>query len=161
MKLISSDPSTPSATEVQRILSHLEDDILAPYVLEPNRISRELYTSLPLPWDCKPPVDAFDEPSFFRHEWDVGGKLSNGEDFFGGTSETNLAQLGQALGTASMVTRWREANEKKPEIHRERDCVEVTIEELAKAMGVEPGKEGVAVIKTGGATVLLMLKKKA
>ena len=66
-------------------------------------------------------------------------------------------QLAKGLDTASMVTRWREAN---PGLAgTESDCVRETIRGIAGAMG----KRGVPLeevrIRTGGAMVLLLLKR--
>ncbi|KAF7325291.1 S-adenosyl-L-methionine-dependent methyltransferase [Mycena venus] len=142
---------------VQQILSHLEDATLAPYVLEPNRMSRSLYAKLPLPWTCEPPIARFDQSSFIRREWDVDGVLTNGQDFFAGGGETTLADLGSALGTASMVTRWREAN---PGLASgEKDCVKMAMQELREVLGVDKGSEQEIRLKTGSSTVVLFLRK--
>jgi hypothetical protein len=94
------DPCTPNAAEVQRILFHLEREVLAPFELPPNRLSRDMYDNLPLPWNVTPPVTAFSESDFVRYEWDC-----NGNEFFGQSEEVSLDDLGRTLPTASMVTR--------------------------------------------------------
>ncbi|KAF7362434.1 S-adenosyl-L-methionine-dependent methyltransferase [Mycena venus] len=150
-------PSTRNAPQVQQILSHLEDVTLAPYVLESNRMSRSLYAKLPLPWTCDPPIAEFDQSSFIRREWDVDGVLTNGQDFFAGGGETTRADLGSALGTASMVTRWREAN---PWLaNGEKDCVKMAMQELREVLGVDKGSEQEIKLKTGSSTVVLFLRK--
>ncbi|KAH8895858.1 S-adenosyl-L-methionine-dependent methyltransferase [Thozetella sp. PMI_491] len=150
-------PSTPNAAEVQRILSHLEDVTLAPHVLEPNRASRSLYASLPLPWHCG--VSEFDKASFLRREWDVDGVLSDGDDFFGASHEQTLAELGNALGTASMVTRWRAAN---PDLAgTDQDCIKETFVHLRNALGTKDGDDDQVKLRTGAASVVLMIKKLA
>ncbi len=129
--------------------------MLEPYALAPNRLSRTLYAELPLPWDAQ--VAGFDESSFLRREWDVDGILSNGQDFFGGTDERTLASLEKALGTASMVTRWNEAH---PELaHTEQNCVAVAMKQVREAMGLEPGEQETAKLRTGSASVLLLIKR--
>ncbi|KAF8217691.1 S-adenosyl-L-methionine-dependent methyltransferase, partial [Mycena galopus ATCC 62051] len=131
-------PSTPNAPAIQRILSHLEDDVLGPYTTPGNQLSRTLYRTLPLPWTPSSPSapsasDSFNQSSFLRQEWDVDGVLSDGKEFFGGTSESTLASLTAGLGTASMVTRWREAH---PElVGTERDCVAEMARALREVMG--------------------------
>lgn len=148
-------PLTPNASAVQQHLSDLESNILAPYELLPNRISRLLYRTLPLPWSTPPTVGCFSPDSFVRREWDVGGVLSNGHDFFGGSHEDTLSSLESSLGTASMVTRYREAN---PEtVGTDNDCVRATMRRVMKAMGIAAGEDGA--IRYGGATALLMFKK--
>ncbi len=151
------DPSTPNAGEVQRILSYLEDITLAPHVLQPNRVSRSLYATLPLPWDVG--ATGFERHSFLRQEWDVDGILSDGRDFFGGGEEQTLAGLHKSLGTASMVTRWRADH---PELaDTDQDCVVSAMNQVREAMGVERGKEGQAKLRTGSASVVLMIKRSA
>lgn len=109
-----------------------------------------------LPWDMSPdPVRCFPRDSFIRKEWDVDGVLSNGDDFFGGSSETTLAALEGSLGTASMVTRWREAH--PDEAGTENDCVKATMRHVREAMGLAAGED--VTIKVSGATALLMFKK--
>ena len=152
------DPSTPNAATIQNILFDLERDILAPYELPPNRVSRDMYDNLGLPWTVDPPVADFPAASFVRKEWNRDGKVNldtngNYEDFFAGTKKQALEDLEASLNTASMVTRWREANRQKA--GTDNDCVKLTIERLKRALG-----DGEA-LTTGGATALLMFKKRA
>jgi len=65
---------------------------------------------LELPWATDPTQTAFPKDKSRRFDWDRGGVLSDGKDFFGGSHEYPMAVLEQALGTASSVTRWREAH---------------------------------------------------
>ena len=131
--------------------------MLEPYALAPNRLSRSLYADLPLPWDAQ--VAGFDESSFLRREWDVDGILSDGHDYFGGTDEGTLASLEKSLGTASMVTRWNEAH---PEMaHTDQNCVTVAMKQVRDAMGLKAGEEETAKLRTGSASVLLLIKRAA
>lgn len=157
LTLTGTDPTTPNATQVQQILTHLEDSILAPHALPGIHLSRTLYASLPLPWTLPTPISAFPQSHFLRQEWDRDGVLSNGDGFFGGVEEQTLAQLAKGLDTASMVTRWRGAN---PGLAgTEADCVRESIRGIAETMG----KRGVPLeevrIRTGGAVVLLLFKR--
>jgi hypothetical protein len=118
-----------------------------------------LYQDLVLPWDVQPPISAFAQSDFVRHEWDRDGVLTNGEDFFMGSTEYTIEELKKALGTASMVTRWREAH---PElVDTERDCVRSTMNEIERVLGEEIGTEEAAKLKirVGSATVLLLFKR--
>jgi len=145
-------PSTPNAEEVQKIMHHFEHEVLAPYELASNRISRSLYDNLQLPWQVSPPVASFPQSSYTRLEWNRDGKASPDGTFFNGR-EVTLAQAEAALGTASMVTRWREAH---PDlVGTDRDCVKEFIARLRKALG---GQEKVL---SGQAVVLLLFKKGA
>lgn len=62
-----------------------------------------------------------------------------------------LADVEQALATASTVTRWREAH---PDlVGTEQDCVKVFVKDLREALG---GKDE---ILSGGATTIMLFKK--
>jgi trans-aconitate 3-methyltransferase len=157
--LISSDPSTPNAAAVQKSLFRLEREVLAPYELPPNRLSRDMYDNLILPWDIENTLaSAFPESDFVRQEWDRDGILSNGKEFFldgedGSESETPLDSLEASLGTASMVTRWREAH---PDLAgTEKDCVKEMTAEIRKAIGEDNPK-----FKVHSSAVLLLFKRK-
>lgn len=135
-------------------MNHLETDILGPYQMPGNRMTREMYDTLPLPWQVDPPVPEFPESGFTRREWDRDGVLTDGVDFFGGTEELSLAELEKGLGTASMVTRWRDAH---PDIaNTDRDCVVKTIRRIRELVGPDAGDK----IKGHGSTVILLFKRK-
>lgn len=116
-------------------------------------MSRTMYEELPLPWTISPQIQDFPSSSFVRQEWDRDGVLSAGleGDFLGGSSEQTLESLEASLSTASMVTRWREANPKL--VGTSEDCVAVTMSALRDALGSDR-------FRNGPATVLLMVKKK-
>lgn len=109
-----------------------------------------MYANLPLPWTLSPThALPFSPASFSRIEWDKDGVPSAADgEFLGGSDEQTLERIEKGLNTASMVTRWREANAGKEE-----DCVAVLIRELRNALG---GKE---TLDTGAGTVLLLVKK--
>jgi hypothetical protein len=134
------------------LFRELEDEILAPYELRPNRLSRDMYDELPLPWTVPHPVASLPREQFVRREWDRGGKLSNGETCFGGGRVTPIDAFMQMLGTASMVTRWREAH---PDlVGTDDDVVAAFARKLRAALG-----PGVETLELGAGTVLLMFKK--
>ena len=145
------DPLTTNAAEVQRILFRLEREGLAPYETASNRLARDMYDQLPLPWDVEPQLEAFSKNEFLRLAWDRDGILSDGTYFFVGNDEITLDELASQLGTASMVTRWRIAN---PDVAEEEDCIAVTIRDLKKALGQQER------LTVGSALGLLLLKKK-
>ncbi|GAM36736.1 hypothetical protein TCE0_018f06061 [Talaromyces pinophilus] len=161
-------PSTPNAAAVQKALYHLERDVLAPYELPPNRVSRDMYDNLVIPWQVDRETttghnlaEAFPESDFVRLEWDRDGILSDGDDFFLASNspnkgETTLNDLEGSLGTASMVTRWRDAN---PElVGTESDCVKEMCAEIRKAMGV--GADENPRMKVGSSVALLLFKRR-
>jgi trans-aconitate 3-methyltransferase len=151
------DPSTKNAEAVQKVLSHLEDDILGPYELPANNLSRTMYRDLIMPWTVDP--GTFPQSSFLRSEWNRDGKLEPGcDDFFGGSSMTTLKELAESLGTASMVTRWREHHHGL--VGTDEDCVAKTMKDVADALGQEwPFDLGGTTIRVGSSTTLLLFTR--
>lgn len=150
-------PSTPNAAAINEATSKIEEEELAPFFGEGNRLTRNLYSTIGLPWTVSPAVLDFDETTFYRKEWGVDG---NEESFFENSKMLfDMETLEKLLGTASPVTRWREAH---PElVGTEEDVIRRmrrTVERLLHEAGVEKGKE---VIRGGEAGVLLMVKKRA
>ncbi|KAI9832803.1 MAG: hypothetical protein M1819_004023 [Sarea resinae] len=145
-------PSTHNASEVQKILFHLEREILDPHELPGNRVSRDMYDNLPLPWQTSPTVPAFPPALFERVEWNRDGSVDGNGEFLGGNQATTLENLEKGLATASMVTRWRDAH---PElVGTPQDCVSQTISALREAL------EGNESFVNGASTTLLMFKKR-
>ncbi|KAJ5946692.1 S-adenosyl-L-methionine-dependent methyltransferase [Penicillium verhagenii] len=150
-------PSTPNTEQVQKALFYLEREILAPYELPGNRLSRDYYDDLALPWTItnKDVERAFPKSGFVRMIWDQKGVLTDGENFFSSSDETTVSELADGLQTASMVTRWREAH---PDlVNTDQDCVELAMAELRKALGASEDED--PVLKVGSATVLLLFKR--
>ncbi|KAF7949666.1 uncharacterized protein EAE97_003175 [Botrytis byssoidea] len=148
-------PSVPNRSELLRIFLNFERHILAPYELLPNRLSRDMYDNLPLPWDIPHPIPSSILPpsQFLKLDYDRDGILSNPEsdDFFFGGREVTLKQAEKSLETASMVTRWREAH---PEaVGTEKDVLRMHMEELRKAMGENES------MRTGSSTTIILVKK--
>ena len=124
-----------NATRLQEAMLRFELETLGPYELPGNKMCREAYRTLPLPWTCDPPIEGFSPEGFTRYDWDEDGKLSDGEHFFLGDHTVSLAQLQATLGTASMVTRWREAH---PElVGTEEDVLVKAIREFREIIGGE------------------------
>lgn len=146
------DPSTPNAAAVQAILDRLEKEDLAEYEAEGNHKWRTGYADLTLPWDLSPPVAGFSsqDGSFSRIEKNVGGQLGSEKEFFLGDKHITLEQLGQSLGTASTVARWREAH---PGLAgTKEDVVVKAMNDVREVLGSED-----MVVGTG--CVLLIFKK--
>ncbi|APA06737.1 hypothetical protein sscle_02g015070 [Sclerotinia sclerotiorum 1980 UF-70] len=148
-------PSTPNRKQLLQIFTNLEHKILAPYELPANRLSRDMYDHLPLPWNIPHPIPASTFPpwQFLKLDFDREGILSDAKsnDFFGGGREVTLKDVEETLGTANMVTRWREAHAEKAET--EEDILKLHIEEVRKVMG---GKESMLV---GSSTAIIFVKK--
>ena len=129
----------------------LEREDLAPYETPANRISRDMYDNLLLPWNVTPPIAVFPESKFVKHEYDREGVLSNGESFFGGGSLANLGQVEKGLATASMVTRWRAAH---PDlVGTDKDVVTKVVRDLRDALG------GDVEVLRGSGTAILLFKR--
>ena len=142
-----------NANKLKEIMLNFEHNVLRPYEIPGNRLARDMYDKLTLPWQVPSPVSSFPESSFVRHDFDRNGVLSNGEDFFGGDQPMKLTQIEEGLLTSSMVTRWRAAH---PElVGTEKDCVKSLVAELREAL------DGREEVRAGAATVVLLFKKTA
>ncbi|TGO89911.1 hypothetical protein BPOR_0087g00030 [Botrytis porri] len=148
-------PSVPNRSSLLQIFLNFERNILAPYELSPNRLSRDMYDHLPLPWNIPHPIPSSILPpsQFLKLDYDRDGILSNleSDDFFFSGREVTLEQVEKSLETASMVTRWREAH--PDAVGTEKDVLKIHMEELRKAMG---GNESV---RTGSSTTIILVKK--
>lgn len=128
----------------------LKGSNLVPFELAGNRLSSDWYENLLLPWNCSPPVHDFLETGFQRLEWDRDGKLSSPDHFFLGEETVSIEAAKKRLGTASAVTRWREAH---PQLAgREQDVVEKMAREMRELLGEDE-------IVFGRSCVLLLFKK--
>ncbi|CAD6448352.1 9effb1a1-46ac-418b-845d-27a2c489f271 [Sclerotinia trifoliorum] len=148
-------PSTPNRDRLLEIFKNFEQKILAPYELPPNRLSRDMYDNLPLPWNIPHPIPSstFPPSQFLKLNFDRDGILSDAtsNDFFGGGREVTLTEAEEALGTANMVTRWREAHPEKA--GTEKDILKLHVGEVRKVMG---GRESMLV---GSSTAIIFVKK--
>ena len=154
---IATDPDTPSADKVQALLKEFETETLAKYELLPNKLVRELYDELKLPWDIDPPVKAFHKEDLERVVKDRDGVPSDGKDFFGGSVEMTLAQIYAAISTASPVTRWREAH---PDLAKtDKDIVNELIDGIADLVAPGTSRSRETKIRGGISSVYLLLRK--
>lgn len=111
--------------------------MLAQHRLSGNDMAMNMYDDLPLPWDVSPPVTAFSQSEYTKHEYDRDGVLSNCVSFFNGSKVYTMADIENGGGTASMVTRWRAAN---PElVGTDKDVISVFAREIGQALGVRIG----------------------
>jgi hypothetical protein len=148
----------PNAAAIQAAFDSHEE-LLKGYMVPGNKLVSELYINLPLPWTIPQPVPEFDEASFVRKEWCTGDNPEDGDQFFGHQPPGNLDTLEKIMGTASPVTRWREAN--PDAVGTEQDVVRKIIREIERLLleaGVERGTEMLQGYVSG---VLLIVKKKA
>ena len=63
---------------------HFERVVIGDYELPGNRLSRDMYDNLPLPWEVSPPVPEFAKSDYVKHDYDRDGILTNGKTFFSG-----------------------------------------------------------------------------
>ena len=126
----------------------------APYETAGNRLCRDRYANLPLPWHDDIAVTGFSRDKFVRREWDVGGLQEGEEDFFLGSEVVSWDALGKNFGTYSMVQRWREAHEVAVSEGREEDVVGRAIREMREIVG-----EGMSEVRVGRSCVLVMVKR--
>ncbi|TVY90447.1 Trans-aconitate 3-methyltransferase [Lachnellula willkommii] len=150
---IASDPDQPNAAKLRETMLRFKHVVIGKYQMPGNLLAQGMYDNLPLPWTVSPPVPSFSKSDYVKHDYDRDGILSNGKTFFSGGKARKLADIEQALATASVVTRWREAH---PDlVGTEQDCVKVFVKDLREALG---GKDEVF---SGGATTILLFKKSA
>lgn len=162
-------PATPNAAALNTTLREIEVAELLPYYEPGNRLARDLYVDLPLPWTVSPSVDedAFPRSLFRRKtfgldadEEAVEGQVE-GEELHAGPADQwlDMDTVEKMFSTVSPVARWREAHPEK--VGTEEDVVKKIRSSMEKGLwevGVGKGKERV---RAGGHGVLLMLKKRA
>jgi hypothetical protein len=147
----------PNAVAIQAAVDEHEE-LLKDFFIEGNRITRDLYTNLALPWTLSPPVKEFEEATFLRKEWGTDDKSDSSEEFLAPHEQIDLNRFERILGTSSPVIRWREANPEK--VGTELDVVRIIRNNIARLLneaGVEEGKE---LLRGGVKGVLLVVKRK-
>ncbi|KPM38707.1 hypothetical protein AK830_g7850 [Neonectria ditissima] len=144
--------SQPNAEAIQAAMDKHNEDHLVRYYEPGNILTRNRYSTLPLPWTLAQPVGEFDEASFLRKDW------APGEVFFTGEQEVDLDMFEKMITTGSPQTRWHQAHPQL--VGTDRDVVKVlrkNIERLLHEAGVEKGKE---VLRGTVQGTLLIVKKK-
>ncbi|KPI39425.1 uncharacterized protein AB675_4960 [Cyphellophora attinorum] len=170
--------TTPNAARLHDFLTKFETEILQPYELPGNRLTREFYVDLGMPWEIlakdsdtststSTPLDeqtrtalqSFPESQYKRHEFNRDGYVSPGQHFFSGERRATFEQIKATLGTASPVTRWREAHREQVEKGEVEDIMDMLVRRMGEIMGeVDEGK-GRDWIDSGGGLVVLVVKK--
>lgn len=102
--------------------------VLDPYATLGNKLSRDGYKDLPLPWDVPAGASNWEAASLIRKDWDLDG-VPSGPPRDDGIPAPYLiqdleiaAKFGEGLGASSMGARWREANQGKVEAGELEDC---------------------------------------
>jgi len=147
----------PGAVGIQAALRRLFER-LDDYLLPGNRLTRELYRGMVMPWVVSGLVNEFEEGSLFRKEW-TGIAEVDESSMFAVDLPANLKSLEMVLGTTSPVIRWREAH--PDESGTERDPVRMMRREMEDALregGVDSPET--TRLKGGVEGVLLIVKKR-
>ncbi|KAJ9608196.1 hypothetical protein H2200_007184 [Cladophialophora chaetospira] len=166
------DPNTtPNGAKLRDFFLKFEVETLAPYELPGNKLVRELYVDLGMPWECvdrlsedeselKPLLDEFDEKNFVRLEFNKGSNVAPGESFFTGREMTTLLQMKGVLDTVSSVTRWREANKEMVEKGEIEDIMDAMVKRAREILDEVPEGRGRDWVDVGSALVVLVVKKR-
>ncbi|EXJ89345.1 hypothetical protein A1O3_02412 [Capronia epimyces CBS 606.96] len=183
-------PDTPNAEKLTRLFQEFEDDAILEFEEPGNRMTRDLYAGLPLPWDGVgvgdgdaskasssaaatgatggEPLDLdlstiFPKDQYQRLEFNKDGHVPPGEQFLLSRRFT-LDQVKKALGTVSPVTRWREAYKDKLAAGEVEDCVDKLVRQTRELLEESQTPEGEGKprdwIEGGSAVVVLVIKKR-
>lgn len=145
-------PDTPNADAINAAFKKYQEEHLEAYFEPGNRLTRDGYKSLVMPWDAVPPVEAFDRASLLRKEWSLAEPFHAGQE-----RPISLDLLEKMLATSSPVARWRQAN---PDAKgTDRDVVRVLrreIERLLREAGVPDDEH---VLRGAAPGVVLLVKR--
>jgi trans-aconitate 3-methyltransferase len=131
---------TDGGVEVQGVLERFERVRMLEWQLKGNDVCGGLYVDLPLPEVDGEGCSPWDVVGIQRRVWDegtdglVGGRPSSLERVY------TLQQLREAIGTASMVSRWRKEHREALEAGVVVDCVDELmgeVEEVLRRHGCE------------------------
>ncbi|KIW24526.1 uncharacterized protein PV07_10237 [Cladophialophora immunda] len=166
------DPnSTPNAEKLQDWFKTFEEEVISPYELPGNRLARELYVNLGLPWECLERIDdpadqglktllkEFDEERFERIESSREGRISEGVAF-SEFRRLDFARIKALLGTASPITRWREANKEKVAKGEVEDVLDLMVRRTKEIIEEVPEGKGRDFVESGSGMVILVVKKR-
>jgi len=107
---------------------------------------------LKMPWDVASNNEAFDQKDTLRKVWNEGGRPEHDGSFFAGVVAGPLNIVEMGFGTASAVTRWREAH---PDLaNTEKDCVRAAFAQIADLFEVKN-----PVVGWVGPTTLILVKR--
>ncbi|KIV90572.1 hypothetical protein PV10_07860 [Exophiala mesophila] len=160
------DPNTtPNAAKYQQLIDLFQETVLVPYEAPGNRLTRELYKNLRMPWDVaeanpdlQPVLSVFKRQNSVRQEIDKSGQLAKGEKFVrGGRADFNTIKL--ILGTASPIVRWRQAHQEQLEKGEIEDCVDEFFRKAREILDETEEGRGRDYIDTGLSIVILVVRK--
>lgn len=148
-------PDSPAAEAVQEAMDTFQTRDLEPYMNEGNRVVRNKYLDLLLPWTVPEPVTAFPEAEFTRRDWTISERFMN----VGSETAVNMDLLEKVMSTSSPYTRWCEAH--PDDVDGENNILRKLrreVERVIQESGVEKGKETVRGVALGA---VLIAKKEA
>ncbi|KAJ5301440.1 hypothetical protein PENANT_c009G05575 [Penicillium antarcticum] len=152
----------PNAEAIRAGMDLIRERELEAFFEEGNRLVRGLYVGLPLPWECGGSGEGFEKESFVRREWGTEGgidtRVAGNEFLLHGERIMGLDGFEVAMGTASPVTRWREANPGL--VGTEGDVIRLMRRMIERCLREAGVSEEEMVVKGKGEGVLLMVKKK-
>ncbi|CAK7201586.1 hypothetical protein SEUCBS139899_004293 [Sporothrix eucalyptigena] len=146
-------PDSRCAEQVQAAMDTFRERDMKPYSNEGNRIVRNKYWDLPLPWQTPTVVPEFAQSDFIRRDWMMGETF-----MINGDLEVNMDLLEKVMSTSSPYTRWCEANPQ--DVEGENNILRKLrreVERILRADGVQPGEERIRGVALGA----VLIAKKA
>lgn len=141
-------PSIHNGDKIRALMEDFDERVLGDYYLPGNRMVKDAYVDLPLPWTISQHEQSFDATTFQRKEWNADEEDNLFEEMY---QIYTLQQVASALATNSAVTRWREAHAGQ----QVDDCLDVVVGKIKELL--EGHEEQ---IRWGGSIVLLLFKKR-
>lgn len=157
--------TTPNAAKYQQLMDTFQATVLTPYETPGNRLSRELYKDLKMPWDVaeanpdlQPVLSVFNRQNLVRQEINKSGELAQGEKFVRG-GRIDFAAIKLILGTASPIVRWREAHQEQLDKGEIEDCIDEFIRKAKEILDETEEGRGRDYIDTGVSIAILVVRK--
>lgn len=138
-------------------MNHYHEDVLRPYMVRGNLLTRAGYVGLEMPWDEELTASAFERETFLRREWEARDVFSSYATRPLGGEGSPLERIEALMETGSPVTRWREAH---PDLAgTDKDCVRVVVSQIREVLGDLKGSDAMAAMVDGAAIVVLCVKR--
>ncbi|CAK7274417.1 hypothetical protein SEPCBS57363_006153 [Sporothrix epigloea] len=145
-------PESRCCEAVQAAMDTFFERDIEPYMNEGNRVVRNKYLDLLLPWTVPDPVACFPQTKFVRRDWTVGESFVTQGD-----PEIDMDKLEKMMSTSSPYTRWCEAH--PGDVETENNILRKLrreVERILQGDGVVPGEERIKGLALGA---VLIVKK--